>query len=307
VITFVNKLVLSEWEFPYSNTLTFAQILVSILILKILDIMGLIVLPRLSFGVLKTVLPLSLFYSLMIVTGLAALTWMNVPMFGTLRRMTTLIVLIFDVGLNGIKVSRAEAAAIFVMTLGAIVAGAADLAFDLRGYVLIALNCVLTAVYLVYIKYVGRITGLESLGLMYINNILSIPVLLFVFVVSGESETVFAYEYWFYPTFLILFIASAVAALTLNYTIFLCTEYNSAVVTSVTGQLKGLLSTLFGAIFLSGYVYSHLNMLGLVISSLGSVLYTLVKLPMSAQQAMLSFFGLSFLNGRSRKPSVQEV
>lgn len=63
-----------------------------------------------------------------------------------------------------------EAWSVHVMIFGAMIAGAGDLTFHLLGYVLTALNCLVTALYLVYIPKKREETGLNGFGLMFYNN-----------------------------------------------------------------------------------------------------------------------------------------
>jgi hypothetical protein len=55
------------------------------------------------------------------------------------------------------------------------IAGWGDLTFDLYGYFLTAVNCFVTAAYLVLIAQKSQQTGLQTFGLMFYNNILSLP------------------------------------------------------------------------------------------------------------------------------------
>lgn len=63
---------------------------------------------------------------------------------------------------------------------------------------------------------------------------------------SDELEKVKQFEHWGEPDFLMsFFLASAMGSI-LNYSIFLCTLYNSALTTTVVGCLKNVLTTYIG-------------------------------------------------------------
>jgi solute carrier family 35 len=63
---------------------------------------------------------------------------------------------------------------------------------------------------------------------------------------TDELEKVQQFEHWGEPDFLFsFFLASAMGSI-LNYSIFLCTLYNSALTTTVVGCLKNVLTTYIG-------------------------------------------------------------
>jgi solute carrier family 35 protein len=100
----------------------------------------------------KATAPLALWFSGMVVTGLGSLGYVNVPIYNTLRRMTTFIVMVGEFLYMKKVVPFNEAMSVALMVGGAFVAGYGDLTFNFLGYTLTLLNCVVTAGYLVAIK-----------------------------------------------------------------------------------------------------------------------------------------------------------
>lgn len=63
---------------------------------------------------------------------------------------------------------------------------------------------------------------------------------------SEELEKVKQFEHWGQPDFLLAFFLASAMGSILNYSIFLCTLYNSALTTTVVGCLKNVLTTYIG-------------------------------------------------------------
>ena len=79
--------------------------------------------------------------------------------------------------------------------IGALVAGWGDLTFDLYGYVLTALNCLVTAWYLVLIAKKSEETGIKTFGLMFYNNVLSLPIMFLISIIT-EWEIIINFDKW---------------------------------------------------------------------------------------------------------------
>ncbi len=274
-ITFFNKAVLSSYDFNFSNIMTLGQMVFSLVFLVGLKSVRQISYPDWSNATALQALPLAVCFMLMVLSGLAALRLLNVPMFSALRRFTTLITMLSERMLQGTRHSTGTVASMFLMVLGAVIAGIFDLTFDFTGYVLVAINCFVTAGYLIYINRVTEQTKINSYGLMFYCNTLSLPLVIAVAVVTGEAAAVRSYPFLFDLGFIVCFLMQSVQAFLLNYTIFLCTSLNSALTTSVTGQMKNILVTAIGLFIFGDVVFDALNLFGLFLGVVGSVWYTL--------------------------------
>eukprot|EP01006_Ploeotia_vitrea_P046860 TRINITY_DN67068_c2_g2_i3.p1 TRINITY_DN67068_c2_g2~~TRINITY_DN67068_c2_g2_i3.p1 ORF type:complete len:288 (+),score=119.76 TRINITY_DN67068_c2_g2_i3:60-923(+) len=260
-ITFFNKAVLSVFDFHFSSVMTLCQMTFSIVLLTASRAFGLIEFPAFETKRAKRLSPLAISFVGMVLTGLAALRHLNVPMFSALRRVTTLLTMIGQYYVVGTSSPNSVKAAVLIMVSGSLVAGYWDLSYNAIGYFLVALNCVFTSLYLIFITKFGK-QGLNSFGLMYYNNILSWPLVFLICFFTGELSGVMEFKYLYSPKFLFCFTIQAGLAFFLNYAIFLCTSVNSALATSITGQVKNILTTFVGYFIFGDVKYSFLNVVG---------------------------------------------
>jgi len=64
----------------------------------------------------------------------------------------------------------------------------------------------------------------------------------------------------------------------LNFVVFTCTSVNSPLATSVTGNIKDCLATLLGYLFFDDVILELVNVLGILTSLIGGMVYSYAKL-----------------------------
>lgn len=132
---------------------------------------------------------------------------------------------------------------------------------------------------------VGVRARLGTFGLLFYNNLLALPLMVGCLVgMSGELRGVWAYERIAEVKFWGFLLVSAAQATVLNVAIFLCTQLNSPLATTVTGQVKDFVTVGFGLWVFGDVVLNRWNLIGLGISMSGSVAYSLVKLAANRAQ-----------------------
>ena len=178
--------------------------------------------------------------------------------------------------LLNVRSSRPVQFSVYLMVIGALIAAVYDFDFSLLGYVLVALNCVFTAAYLLAIAKFGK-QGLNTFGLMYYNNIQSLPLVVLLCYFNGDFDTLADYQYRYDAGFWICFLFQSGLAFLLNYSIFLCTNINSALATSVTGQIKNIATTAVGYFSFGDVTYNVWNVVGLAVGVVASTWYSWLK------------------------------
>ncbi|XP_038216625.1 UDP-sugar transporter UST74c [Zerene cesonia] len=276
MITVVNKTVLTSYAFPSYQVLGLGQMLAIILVLWFSRAMKIVEFPALDRGVTQRIWPLPVIYLGNMATGLGGTKELSLPMFTALRRFSILMTMILERFVLGIKASWPVKASVMAMVGGALLAAADDVTFSWSGYTLVLLNDGFTAANGVYMKKKLDSKELGKYGLMFYNALFMIVPATIVAWGMGDLQRSADYEHWSDTLFVIQFLMSCVMGFVLSYSVMLCTQYNSALTTTIIGCLKNILVTYLGMIIGGDYVYSWLNFVGLNISVLASLWYTYV-------------------------------
>jgi solute carrier family 35 len=292
-VIFVNKIILSEYQFPSFIFLAGAQFFSTSIILYTLSQMRKIELPSISRAVLREVAPISIMFFLNVVSGLGSTKSLNLPMFTALRRFSIFMTMAGEYYILGKEPTGAVVLSVAMMVGGAIVAAVNDLTFDPHGYALVLMNDVFTALSGIYLKRAMLSDRFSKLGILFYNSLLSGFFVALIFFVDYVQDwaylpvsihqksmiaQVLAFDMWDSAWFTTLFVLATFLGTILNYATFLCTSINSPLTTTVVGCLKNVLTTYVGMFFMTGYHYTTLNSLGLNISIFGSLYYTYVNI-----------------------------
>ncbi|CAG9535631.1 unnamed protein product [Cercopithifilaria johnstoni] len=274
LVVFINKLLLTNFEFPSFLIVGLGQMAATIIVLWFAALLDFVSIPPFD----SSIFPLPIFYVLNLISGLSGTQRINLPMFTVLRRFSILMTMVLEYIVLGVKASYAVKISVALMILGSVIAAVFDLTFDVWGYSMILINDICTAANSVYMKQKLNTKKFGKYGLLYYNALFMILPVIILACINQEFEKV---QQYIIAGNMTIWVAaclsfSFVCGFLLNCSIVLCTHHNSALTTSCVGPFKNLLVTYVG-MFLSGdYLFGWNNFIGINISIIGSLLYTYV-------------------------------
>ncbi|KAF6036202.1 hypothetical protein EB796_005495 [Bugula neritina] len=274
-IVVINKLVLTTYVFP-SEVLAFGQMVATILILGVGKLFKLVDFPSLTLDTTNQIFPLPIIYLGNIICGLGGTKRLNLPMFTVLRRFSILMTMFLEYFLLGKSRSLSMQFTVYMMVFGAMFAAWYDMTFNLPGYVMVFISDIATALNGVYTMKKLQGTNLGKYGILFYNSLfMVIPTGILVFYTDGFSLALHAP--WENFLFTGQFVIACVMGFILNYSVVLCTQYNSALTTTIVGVMKNIFITYLGMFIGGDYVFSMMNFIGLNISAAASVIYTYLE------------------------------
>lgn len=273
----VNKQVLTVKKFPSVLILGVCQMLVTIGTIGTLLVFGAVQFPSLDRSIPRKIWPLPIVYLGNQVTGLGGTKMLSLPMLTALRRFSILMTMGLELYLLGAIPSAPVQLSVYAMVAGAIIAACDDPSFDLKGYTMVFANDLFTAANGVYSKKKLEARDLGKNGLAFYNALFMVVPLSLVAWWLGHWTLVYEFEGWSDLHFLINFITSCIMGTVLMYTTMLCTQHNSALVTTVIGCIKNIAITYYGMLFNDDFESSPLVLIGLHISIIASIWFAILK------------------------------
>jgi len=210
--------------------------------------------------------------------GWWGLALVDVPMFLAIRRTTTVFTMSVEYLMLGTAPSSTVRLAVAVMMMGTVVAGWDTFNDDFRGYMFTLGNNMITAVQLNFAKKFRNDHDIQGFGLVFYNGLVALPLSVALAVATGELEEVARFPELTNPSFIASVVVASVAGSFMTYVVLLCATVNSPTATSVTGNIKDVVTTFIGAALFPGFQATFGKILGLGISFAGGGWFSYLKL-----------------------------
>ena len=183
-----NKSIFAIYGFDSPALLTVFQAVTGCFLIRVLDYFKVFTLQGIRKDQLIRLFPLAMIYLFNIIFGLMALQHINIPIYNTLRRSGILLVIAVEYFMYAGRLpSRPILFSVMIIVLGTLIAGMRDLSFNLLSYSIAMIANLLTALYIVLVKYYGKVLNLEPLSLLYYNNLISLPLAMLMSLVLQDD------------------------------------------------------------------------------------------------------------------------
>jgi solute carrier family 35 protein len=163
--------------------------------------------------------------------------------------------------------------------------GAGDLTGDPIGYVTGVLAVLVHAAYLVLIQKASADTEHGPLTAQYVIAVSATPLLVICSFASTDSIHAWAFPGWKDPAMVCIFVACIVIGCAMNFTTLHCTYINSAVTTSFVGVVKSIATITVGMVAFNDVEPTSLFIAGVVVNTLGSIIYCVAKFMETRRQS----------------------
>ncbi|XP_058422798.1 solute carrier family 35 member D3 [Diceros bicornis minor] len=272
------KFLISRYQFSF---LTLVQCLTSsaaALSLELLRRLGLVAVPPFGLSLARSFAGVAVLSTLQSSLTLWSLRGLSLPMYVVFKRCLPLVTMLIGVLVlkNGAP-SPGVLAAVLITTCGAALAGAGDLSGDPVGYVTGVLAVLVHAAYLVLIQKASADTEHGPLTAQYAVAVSSTPLLVVCSFASTDSIRAWAFPGWRDPAMVCIFVACVLIGCAMNFTTLHCTYINSAVTTSFVGVVKSIATITVGMVAFSDVAPTSLFIAGVVVNTLGSIIYCVAK------------------------------
>merc|ERR1712142_764346 len=222
-MNFLNKAVVSSYNFNYPFFIMACQMVVTVIFLDLFRVLKVIKLPAYSLKDGVDFLPCSLSFALHSTLSLIALHGMNIPMYGAIKRCTPLINLILSVlVLKKPFPSALLSSSVGLITVGVFVASLGDLQFDAHAYTMGTLSVFAQAGYLTLVQKSSEVNHRTTVEMLHVNSFNTLPIFLTMSMVLGEPANIGQSVSIAEPGFTWVFGLLILSGCILTYAQFLC-------------------------------------------------------------------------------------
>ncbi len=259
------------------------QAVVAVLAVKISHRLGWVDIPPFSMETASQWAPVNIFFCAMLFTGMASLQFNSVPMVTIFKNVSNITTSIGDYYFFGNMPENLVIVAFGIMLSGAIAAAWNDISITPQGLLWMALNCLSSSGYVLYMKRATESIKLTKFGMVFYNNVLCVCFLLPAAIAMGQTKLLWnsdALHTWDY--FWVNMFAGMVGFL-LNFASLQCVDAAGPTTYVTIGSLNKIPVAFLGY-WLFDSVISQETWFFILVSMCGGFLYSYAKLQSSASK-----------------------
>ncbi|KAI8929745.1 hypothetical protein BC831DRAFT_442902 [Entophlyctis helioformis] len=329
LMTVTNKLVLSSYDFKLNFLLLAIQSLVCVIMLEACSILGWLSHRPFRLPEAKNWFVVSLALVLMIYTGSKALQFLSIPVFTIFKNLTIILTAYAErYLLMGSPVTRLMLVSFFLIVVSSVVAGWADIAAGntlnasandvgvVVAYGWMVANCLTTSAFTLFMRSKLKSCNFKDFDAVFYNNLLSIPTLIFLSLVTEVPEALRLYDRYFGVTsakyaeefygLSLGIIISSISSFGISYSTSWCVRVTSSTTYSMVGALNKLPIAIAGMVFFDAVVTTG-SVSGVVFAFIGGIVYSYAKTVQNAANAPGSPRGSSAASASGSLPMYQKV
>eukprot|EP01116_Phalansterium_solitarium_P011042 TRINITY_DN26653_c0_g1_i1.p1 TRINITY_DN26653_c0_g1~~TRINITY_DN26653_c0_g1_i1.p1 ORF type:complete len:332 (+),score=100.76 TRINITY_DN26653_c0_g1_i1:139-1134(+) len=276
IMTFTNKALLSTYNLQYPLFVLVYQNVFTLSALALAVRLDLLKLPPMRVSTLVRWYPVNILFLIMLASASYALRVLSVPMVTIFKNFATVLVTLGDMMLFRSVLTPPIFCAVIMILFGSVVAGLNDLSYNGAGYVWMAINCAATVAYVLYMRQAIKYTQLSEWGMVYYNNMLSLPIMIPMVAISGELSAIGNIANDLTPGLVFMLLLSGVASFVISVSSFWAVRTTSPTTYSMVGALNKIPLTLLSFVFFD----TPINFYGaaaIFISLSGGLLYSFGK------------------------------
>jgi GDP-mannose transporter len=253
------------------------QAVIAVIAVSFSKKMGWVEYPSFNMKVALQWAPVNITFCAMLFTGMASLQYNSVPIVTIFKNITNIVVSIGDYYFFGTKVESLVVVAFAVMLGGAVFAAKNDMTVTATGLFWMVVNCLVTAGYILYMKFATKTVKLPKFGMVFYNNVLCTLFLLPVTFINGEmkvfiaSEKIHTFDYAWKNTF------AGFVGFFLNFASLNCVSYTGPTTYAIVGSLNKVPVAILGWFIFASEI-SPQTWFFIAVSMCGGFLYSYAKI-----------------------------
>lgn len=253
------------------------QAIIAVIAVSFCKKMGWVEYPAFNFATAKQWAPVNIMFCGMLFTGMASLQHNTVPMVTIFKNITNIVVTIGDYYYFGTQVEALVMAAFGTMLAGAIFAAKNDVTVTVIGLFWMAMNCLTTAGYILYMKFATKTVKLSKFGMVFYNNVLCTTFLLPCTLLNGEmglflkTDAIHTFDYGWKNSF------AGFVGFFLNFASLNCVSNTGPTTYAIVGSLNKIPTAILGWTLFDATITPQ-TWFFIAVSMCGGFLYSYAKI-----------------------------